>query len=415
MKRHSIAAAAAAIAVCAACTSDVSDDGAPPDLGRSTLLAAVQGGSFGGTPVTSVASDAKNVYWIEGRGLYACAKAGCGTKPTPLYELSLDGSKDTAGGALGGAGSLVAGGGYVYWASGNAQQGASASSTIYACAITGCPNGPTTLGTMASNSPSAALAADDTGVYWMSGASGQPGGSIVGCAPTGCGGSPTAVGDLGTTSDSQATFALADGRVYFWRAINGTQPSQQLTSCPTRGGCAADTRVHLTVSMSSTGGSGTFRVLGANATSVYVIDSKQAATGPTQLSLVRCDLPSCDGHEQTLYEPPSSSPLPFDTSGSGTRVSLVGDALYFASLSCTTTGPCRVALAKCSTTTGCTGSGPANVDPDPSFPRADTANGGGGGGGGGGLPVAIDTDGVYWTAVPRYFDAAVFLLRSPLP
>lgn len=396
MKRWMKLAPVSLLALSAACTSDVSGDGTGPNLGRSTLLATMRGG--GQIPV---ALDATDVYWLEAAGLFRCAKSGCNLQPTTLAAAPLSDGPTPIGSSspFTAIGSIVVGGSTVYWApNGPAER------PIYACPTSGCPAGPQKLGEVAS-STSSALQADASGVLFLASTNGGPA-SIVTCPPTGCGSAPRVVAQATNASGSPLSFALADGRVYFFNPNNGGGPAGPLPfgliSCPTSG-CSSDVRVHYALSATAGPGPNTQgAVLAADSSAVYL--SMASGSGS---ALTRCDLPACDGKLQNLTSPSQSVAIT-NTTNTGTRIFQTPDALYALLTQCT--GPCAAPTLLVCAKTGCP-EGPTTLQADATFPLS---NQGSGNNFGGSPTIAVDASGVYWSGVPSYFNNASFLLRSPL-
>jgi len=379
----------------AACTSDVSGDGAGPSLGRSSLLATFNSGNR----IQSLGVDGDAVYWIENRGLYRCAKAGCNMQPTALSAVPADGSQPSLVSPFAGSGPLVVGGANIYWST-----SAPTKRPIYTCPTAGCPGGPQVLAEIEASGSSNSLQADASGVYFAaSGPSGMP--RILTCPASGCAKSPAVVVEANGT---QLLFALAGGRVYFWNANNNGGGSSTLPfgliSCPTSD-CRSDVQTHYAIP--ATPGPGTSNqgaVIAADAASVYLA---LASTSGPGAALVRCDLPSCNGNLQILS---ASQVALSNNANTEVQVFLTPDAIYAPVMQCS--GPCSEPTVAVCAKTGCP-EGPTLIQPDVTFPISNDF-GGSGGDGSGNVVIAVDTSGIYWIAVPGYYANARFLLRSPL-
>jgi hypothetical protein len=393
-RKRALACAALLASTAAACTSDVSGDGTGPNLGRSSLIAT----SNRGSRAQALAVDADAVYWIDSNGLFRCAKAGCNLQPTTLAPSSTNGLQPSTS-PFAGASSLVVGGTNLYWTT--ADQG---NRPIYTCPTVGCPNGPKLLVSVpTAGGSSSGLQADASGVYFLAGLGGVPF-TISSCPPSGCTQPAVVVEPSGTNGAPR--FAVASGRIYFWSVNNGgssTLPNG-LLSCPTSG-CGSDVRVHYAAATAGPGPA-TFiqgNVLAADATAVYLTSTNGPAT-----ALMRCDLPTCDGDLQTLVT--STQTAAFTSqSNVGARIFLTDDALYAASTQCS--GPCNAPTLVVCAKKGCP-DGASSFQPDATFPVSPNNNNNGGNGGESAL--ALDASGIYWIAVPSYFEDGSFLLRSPL-
>ncbi len=206
--------------------------------------------------ISSIATDAVNVYWTTTDAVRKCPLTGCGSSPVTLASgVNAPGSvtsngqdvfwttesgnsiagqimKCAAGGCGGtptvlvsnrtGAGVIAADGSNVYWVdNGTAVGGGRLPLTSYTtgqvleCAVTGCGDTPSMLASYATWLGAGAIATDGTDVYWSVEQSGGTLGAIVKCAVGGCGGTPTLVGTTSTQQSPTVGLALDATRVYW--------------------------------------------------------------------------------------------------------------------------------------------------------------------------------------------------------
>jgi hypothetical protein len=159
--------------------------------GSVTTLASHEANPFG------VAADATGVYWVGGGEVRFCANGSCGETPTTL----------AAGQSNPYFISLYDGG--IYWSD------EVASGSVVTCAEARCG---ATLSTIAAAAQPGGVAADGTGVYWVT--SLMSTGAVESCGPNGCGdGGPV------TLAAGQAyPFSVAvDDKAVYWTDYVGEQ------------------------------------------------------------------------------------------------------------------------------------------------------------------------------------------------
>ena len=145
--------------------------------------------------VVGIATDGTNVYWTDENVIQACPVTGC-TTPTllataPSVNITTDGTN-------------------VYWTSYPEPYSPSPPAiTVLACAVNGCPGGPTTLATGQKN-PSG-IATDGVNVYWIDFSSGTGASTVMSCPVGGCPNGPTTLAS-GQYGENIAT----DGINVYW-------------------------------------------------------------------------------------------------------------------------------------------------------------------------------------------------------
>jgi hypothetical protein len=125
----------------------------------------------------SIATDATNVYWLNGDGtLMKCAVGGCNDSPTVVA------------GGLGWGGAVALDANNVYWTA--FANNDPLAGSAFKCSLGGCGGTPTVLA--AAQAQPYGVAVDATSVYWANALSpgGFSGGSVMKCATGGCAGNP---------------------------------------------------------------------------------------------------------------------------------------------------------------------------------------------------------------------------------
>ncbi len=176
-------------------------DGVPTTLGASP-----QGFYLG------LAVGPTRVFWSDATKILACPKTGCAGPPTVL-----------ASGRVG-PWSVATDGKNVYWIElGKANGGGKiplqdySDGAVLSCAVTGCNDSPTVLASYPTWRGGNAIAADASGVYWSTDDASGTLRQIVGCAAGGCGGHPKVYATTSSTPNWPATRGVAvDATNVYW-------------------------------------------------------------------------------------------------------------------------------------------------------------------------------------------------------
>lgn len=261
-------------AVAVSCTTNVTDD-SPLPSGSSVIL--------GSAPATAaILVDDTQVVWFtpEGAGspstIASCPKTGCQSPTILTTHASV-----ATGFAWQGSPAVIAQG-TAYYVVGNV----SAGMQLQTCPLTGCEEP----GVLASTETSTVV----TDGNWLAYDDSNAGLSV--CALPQC--EPHAALKTGAASSAGASFALANGVLYYLESTSTVDPTsgnaetlQTLESCPANA-CPNGRQTLWQGPSLSEGDQPQFSgILGADSGSVFLVGLVDDVTGSDEL--MRCDLPSC--------------------------------------------------------------------------------------------------------------------------